>query len=115
MHALMTDSDIIDKLGGTAEVARRLRISSASVSEMRKKGIPDGRKLELGADIERATGGVYARWHLRPNDWYVIWPELIGAEGAPPVPLGSPKALQAPSTPGEEAGKGLSKFAGLVV
>jgi hypothetical protein len=46
----MTDSDIIDALGGTAEVARRLKISSASVSEMRTKGIPAGRKLEL-ADV----------------------------------------------------------------
>ncbi|MDB5975187.1 MAG: hypothetical protein JWR07_1947 [Nevskia sp.] len=26
------------------------------------------------------------RWDLRPNDWYLIWPELIGVEGAPSVP-----------------------------
>lgn len=26
------------------------------------------------------------RWELRPDDWYRIWPELIGAEGAPSVP-----------------------------
>lgn len=23
---------------------------------------------------------------LRPDDWYVIWPELIGVEGAPAIP-----------------------------
>lgn len=26
------------------------------------------------------------RWDLRPDDWHRIWPELIGAEGAPGVP-----------------------------
>lgn len=26
------------------------------------------------------------RWDLRPDDWSLIWPELIGAEGAPAVP-----------------------------
>ena len=36
--------------------------------------------------IERATGRQVRRWHLRPEDWHAIWPELIGAEGAPPVP-----------------------------
>ena len=82
----MTDSELIDKLGGTAEVARRLRISTASVSEMRKNGIPATRKIELGADIEIATDGKTMRWHLRPADWYRIWPELIGADGAPAVP-----------------------------
>jgi DNA-binding transcriptional regulator YdaS (Cro superfamily) len=82
----MTDSDIIDALGGTAEVARRLKISSASVSEMRTKGIPAGRKLELAADIERATGGRLRRWDLRPKDWHRIWPELVGSDGAPAAP-----------------------------
>jgi DNA-binding transcriptional regulator YdaS (Cro superfamily) len=80
----MTDSDLIDKLGGTATVARRLAVAPASVSEWRQKGIPAGRRIELGADIERATG--VPRWHLRPHDWHRIWPELIGTEGAPPVP-----------------------------
>lgn len=26
------------------------------------------------------------RWDLRPADWHRIWPELIGAEGAPVLP-----------------------------
>lgn len=26
-----------------------------------------------------------ALWDLRPDDWHRIWPELIGADGAPPV------------------------------
>jgi DNA-binding transcriptional regulator YdaS (Cro superfamily) len=35
--------------------------------------------------IEKATGFVVRRWDLRPKDWWVIWPELIGTDGAPPV------------------------------
>ena len=36
--------------------------------------------------VERATAGAVRRWDLRPDDWHRIWPELIGAEGAPGVP-----------------------------
>lgn len=35
--------------------------------------------------IERATSGNVRRWDLRPDDWHLIWPELIGADGAPVV------------------------------
>ena len=80
----MNDGSIIDLLGGTAAVARRVGARLASVSEWRKNGIPDGRLIELGADIERAGG--MPRWDLRPDDWHRIWPELIGTEGAPAVP-----------------------------
>jgi DNA-binding transcriptional regulator YdaS (Cro superfamily) len=40
----------------------------------------------LAAAIERATGGEVKRWDLRPDDWHEIWPELVGAVGAPSVP-----------------------------
>jgi DNA-binding transcriptional regulator YdaS (Cro superfamily) len=39
--------------------------------------------VEFCAAVDRATGGVVRRWHLRPNDWFCIWPELVGTEGAP--------------------------------
>jgi DNA-binding transcriptional regulator YdaS (Cro superfamily) len=42
--------------------------------------------LERCTAIERATDGAVKRWDLRPDDWHRIWPELIGAEGAPAVP-----------------------------
>ena len=35
--------------------------------------------------IERATQAAVRRWDLRPDDWMRIWPELIGAPGAPAV------------------------------
>jgi len=46
--------------------------------------------IERCYEIERATGGAVRRWHLRPDDWYRIWPELIGADGAPAVPTPEP-------------------------
>lgn len=36
--------------------------------------------------VERDSGGRLRRWHLRTNDWWKHWPELIGTEGAPEVP-----------------------------
>jgi len=30
--------------------------------------------------IERATGGAVTRRDLRPDDWHMIWPELVTAE-----------------------------------
>lgn len=35
---------------------------------------------------ERITNGRLRRWNLRSKDWHLIWPELVGTEGAPPVP-----------------------------
>lgn len=33
--------------------------------------------------IERDSGKELRRWDLRPNDWHLIWPELIAAPDAP--------------------------------
>ncbi|GAC1664442.1 MAG: hypothetical protein PVS3B2_00080 [Candidatus Dormibacteraceae bacterium] len=38
------------------------------------------------AAIEAATGREVMRWELRPDDWYRIWPELIGLVGSPEIP-----------------------------
>lgn len=48
-----------------------------------------GRKAMKPAEavrVERAAGNAIRRWDLRPDDWHLVWPELIGVEGAPPVP-----------------------------
>jgi DNA-binding transcriptional regulator YdaS (Cro superfamily) len=81
----MTDSEIIDALGGTAAVARMVRTSGASVSEWRQRGIPTLRRLQLAAAIERATNGRLTRKTLRPIDWAVIWPELAAANAPQPA------------------------------
>lgn len=43
-------------------------------------------KAEEAVRIERDSGQKVRRWHLRPDDWHRIWPELIGTEGAPATP-----------------------------
>lgn len=86
-------SQLIDLLHGTAAVARRVGTTGASVSEWRSRGIPELRLIQLGAGIQHAGGP--SRWELRPDDWHLIWPELIGIEGAPDVP--------APATTSTEA------------
>lgn len=42
--------------------------------------------IPLAVGIERETAGAVRRWTLRPNDWHLIWPEIVTAEGAPPTP-----------------------------
>jgi DNA-binding transcriptional regulator YdaS (Cro superfamily) len=37
-------------------------------------------------DIEKRSKGEIRRWDLRPADWFLIWPELVGTEGAPEIP-----------------------------
>jgi len=37
----------------------------------------------LAALIEVHSGGAVKRWGLRPDDWHLIWPELIETDGAP--------------------------------
>ena len=34
----------------------------------------------LAVALEKATGGQVSRRDLRPDDWHLIWPELVGAE-----------------------------------
>lgn len=36
--------------------------------------------------IERHLEGRVRRWQLRQRDWHLIWPELIGTDGAPAIP-----------------------------
>lgn len=43
-------------------------------------------KAEEAVRVERESEGRLRRWHLRPNDWHAIWPELVGSDGAPQVP-----------------------------
>ena len=73
-----------EALGGPSALARALGIKPPTVSEWRVGARPV--PIERCVAIEQATGGEVRRWDLRPEDWYRIWPELIGAEGAPPAP-----------------------------
>lgn len=65
--------------GGLARLAQQIGASTQTVSNWRGRGAP----VEQCAAIERATSGVVRRWDLRPDDWWKIWPELVGQPGAP--------------------------------
>lgn len=43
-------------------------------------------KTKEAVRVERDSGYRLRRWHLRSNDWWEHWPELIGTDGAPPIP-----------------------------
>ena len=45
LNMRMNDSDLIDKLGGTAEVAKLCEVSPAAVSQWRTDGIPRARRM----------------------------------------------------------------------
>ena len=68
--------------GGLMRIAEACGASIQTVSNWRKRGVP----IDQCAAIERACERAVMRWDLRPDDWHRIWPELIDADGAPPVP-----------------------------
>ena len=70
--------------GRMQRVSVRAGLSPAFMSQIANGVRPA--PAERAAAIESACDGAVRRWHLRPDDWHRIWPELIGAEGAPPVP-----------------------------
>jgi len=71
-------------LGSQANLARALEVKPPSVTEWLTGNRPP--PIERCVVIERLTNRQVMRWDLRPNDWHAIWPELIGAEGAPAIP-----------------------------
>ncbi|MEI6317437.1 MAG: YdaS family helix-turn-helix protein [Pseudomonadota bacterium] len=68
-----------------ARFAAQIGAIPANVSQWRTglRPVP----IERCVPIEVATEGRVRRWDLRPTDWGAIWPELIGAEGAPAWPV----------------------------
>lgn len=77
----------IETSGGPQAVARLLGVSVQAVCFWRdgKRRLP----VEHIPRIEAACSGAVRRWDLRPADWHLVWPELVGAEGAPPAPAGN--------------------------
>lgn len=70
-----------DLVGGQTALARLLSIiSRREIKQQRvynwlKRG--DDVPVELMAPIEKATDGKVTRKDFRPDDWDVIWPELM--------------------------------------
>ena len=84
--------------GTAAAIARQLGVHPVMVSQWASglKEVP----AERCTAIEQATAAKVRRWDLRPDDWHRIWPELIGADGAPDAPAPPPAAQPEPSHAG---------------
>ena len=75
--------------GRTKRLAAALGVSDSLVTQWASgKAI----SAERCYPIEQATASEVRRWDLRPADWHDIWPELIGIDGAPPVPVRTEQA-----------------------
>lgn len=88
MHSQSLAEFLADRPRGTgARLAAELDISRVYLAQLVAR--QDGREPspELCVVIERVTDRQVRRWNLRPTDWHLIWPELIGIEGAPAVPV----------------------------
>eukprot|EP01030_Chromulinospumella_sphaerica_P005082 gene5082-4970_t len=68
----------ITYVGGVGKLAAALGVTQPLVSNWRTRGTKPGAIYCVA--IERATGRKVTRKDLRPDDWFLIWPELEGAE-----------------------------------
>ena len=81
----------IDQLGGVSKLASALGVGQSAVSNWRARGTTLNAAHCLA--IERATAGAVTRRDLRPEDWHLIWPDLVGTDGAPEdIPLNKEEA-----------------------
>lgn len=76
MKLKLSDSAIIDLLGGTTKVAKMTNVAPAAVSLWRKNNIPSDKFLFLAATLEKQSHGLITRKDIFPNSWHIIWPEL---------------------------------------
>ena len=70
--------------GRMAKVAGRAGLAPAYLSQ-----IANGRRpipAQHAAALERECEFHVRRWAMFPDSWHRIWPELVGTEGAPPIP-----------------------------
>lgn len=81
-HLKLTDDAIIDLLGGTNAVAKMCKVASTAVTQWRKNGIPSDRFMFLAARIEKESHGLVSRKDLFPNNFWLIWPEMLEKSNA---------------------------------
>lgn len=78
----LTDAQMIDLCGGTNAVAKKLRVSSAAVTQWKLNGIPLNRLVFLAAEIEKQSHGLITRQDMFPKLATFVWPELLPKENA---------------------------------
>lgn len=63
-------------------IAKRLGVTKAAVSQWFAGQVPIPRAVE----IEQIPGSGYTRRDMRPDDWWLIWPELVTDKHPIPTP-----------------------------
>jgi len=76
MKLKLSDSAIIDLLGGSTKVAKLAGVTPNAVSMWRKNNIPHEKFVILAATLERESHGLVTRKDIFPQSWHIIWPEL---------------------------------------
>lgn len=66
-----------------AALAARIRVPQSLISQWSSVARPVPPKRCPA--IERATEGAVTRRDLRPDDWWLIWPELVTKEFPAPI------------------------------
>lgn len=80
----MTLTDYIKSgRGRSTALAAALHVSPSYLSQLASGTAPCS--PERCVAVEQATERLVMRWDLRPKDWHLIWPELVGAKGAPRI------------------------------
>lgn len=71
----MNLNEYLSSAESAASLAKKLNVPSSLVSQWKTgvRPIP----IERCPAIESATSGAVTRRDLRPDDWWLIWPELI--------------------------------------
>jgi hypothetical protein len=72
----ITDTEIIQLLGGVTSVARMLDIKPPSVHAWIEEGIPEVRLCQLAGQIELKSAGRFTRRERWPEKFAFYWPEL---------------------------------------
>ncbi|MGH8758083.1 MAG: Cro/CI family transcriptional regulator [Burkholderiales bacterium] len=101
----MTDSEIIELLGGVTAVARMLGIKPPSVHNWLTDGIPEGRLRELAGQIELRSGGRFSRRERWPDKFAFYWPELAQDQAE------RPQVAINPIAPHIESARGVPRHA----
>lgn len=98
MRRMLLRTYLADRHGAQTELANKVGCPPQLMWQWAhgRRPVPVAR----APSIELATERQVMRWDLRPDDWHLLWPELIGQEGAPAVP--QPAApTPTPRTPSE--------------
>ena len=78
----LTDAQMIDLLGGTNAVAKKLHIAPSAVTQWKINGIPMTRLVFLAAEIEKQSHGLITRQDMFPKLATFVWPDLVPKSNA---------------------------------